>query len=146
MKEISKTHDKFMTTVISLTNHSPFNDVTKYGEFDVTRIESYRSFVEDEQRYKLSDEYNKAKNYWMNKYEEIGDVEEIFPINNKKNECARIELEMDQQLAERVDEFISEYSVSPYCFFLSIIALYLNTMGNGKSVYIGTPLLNRHNK
>lgn len=36
MKEINQTHDKFMGTVISLTNHSPFNDVTKYGEFDVS--------------------------------------------------------------------------------------------------------------
>ena len=36
LKEISENNEKFMGTIITLTNHSPFNDITKYGEFDVS--------------------------------------------------------------------------------------------------------------
>lgn len=39
LKKISEEHDKFYGTVISLSNHTPFSDVTKYGEFKVTMNE-----------------------------------------------------------------------------------------------------------
>lgn len=36
IKKINENHDKFYGTVIMLTNHTPFSDVEKYGEFDVS--------------------------------------------------------------------------------------------------------------
>ena len=36
IKKISNEHDKFYGLLISLTNHTPFSDVSKYGEFPVT--------------------------------------------------------------------------------------------------------------
>lgn len=37
LKIIAKEHDKFYGTFIMLTNHTPFSDVDKYGEFDVSK-------------------------------------------------------------------------------------------------------------
>lgn len=39
LKKIKEEHEKFYGTVISLSNHTPFSDVTKYGEFKVTMNE-----------------------------------------------------------------------------------------------------------
>ena len=36
LKDIETKNKKFYGTIITLTNHSPFGDVEKYGEFDVT--------------------------------------------------------------------------------------------------------------
>ena len=36
IKTISEEHDKFYGLLITLTNHTPFSDVDKYGEFSVT--------------------------------------------------------------------------------------------------------------
>ena len=40
IKEISEDYDKFYGTIITLTNHTPFSAVDKYGEFDVSIRES----------------------------------------------------------------------------------------------------------
>ena len=39
LKKIKQEHDKFYGIAISLSNHTPFSDVTKYGEFKVTMNE-----------------------------------------------------------------------------------------------------------
>lgn len=39
LKKIKQDHDKFYGIAISLSNHTPFSDVTKYGEFKVTMNE-----------------------------------------------------------------------------------------------------------
>ena len=36
LKSIRENNNKYMGTVISLSNHSPFNDIEKYGELDLT--------------------------------------------------------------------------------------------------------------
>lgn len=37
LKTINEEHDKFYGTFIMLTNHTPFSEVDKYGEFDVSK-------------------------------------------------------------------------------------------------------------
>ena len=41
LKDINNNKSPYMGTVITLSNHSPFNDIEKYGEFDVTMKYSY---------------------------------------------------------------------------------------------------------
>ena len=41
LKTIKEEHSLFYGTVIMLSNHSPFNDLKKYGEFDVTMKYTY---------------------------------------------------------------------------------------------------------
>jgi phosphoglycerol transferase MdoB-like AlkP superfamily enzyme len=41
LKDIKKNKSPFYGTVITLSNHSPFNDLEKYGEFDVTMNYTY---------------------------------------------------------------------------------------------------------
>ena len=41
LKNIKENHKNFYGTVISLSNHSPFNDVTKYDPFDITMKYTY---------------------------------------------------------------------------------------------------------
>ena len=39
IKELKNDHEKLVATMISLTNHYPFDEVDKYGEFDVGHME-----------------------------------------------------------------------------------------------------------
>ena len=41
LKDIKENKSPFMGTIITLSNHSPFNDIEKYGEFDVTMDYTY---------------------------------------------------------------------------------------------------------
>ena len=41
-KNIKNNNSPFFGTIITLSNHSPFNDVNKYGEFDVTMKYKYK--------------------------------------------------------------------------------------------------------
>jgi len=36
LKEINEMHEKFYGTIITLTNHTPFSELDKYGEYDVS--------------------------------------------------------------------------------------------------------------
>lgn len=42
LKDIETNNKKFYGTIITLTNHSPFGDTEKYGEFDVTMKYTYK--------------------------------------------------------------------------------------------------------
>ena len=35
LRDIKNSYDKYFGTMITLSNHSPFNDITKYGEFNI---------------------------------------------------------------------------------------------------------------
>lgn len=54
LKDIKNNNDKFMGTIITLSNHSPFNDIDKYGEFDVSLDYSY---VENGKKYNTKLDY-----------------------------------------------------------------------------------------
>lgn len=41
LKDVKENNSPFYGTVITLSNHAPFNDITKYGNFDVTMNYSY---------------------------------------------------------------------------------------------------------
>ena len=41
IRDIGINNEKFMGTIITLSNHSPFGDIEKYGEFDVTMKYKY---------------------------------------------------------------------------------------------------------
>ena len=43
IKQISEEHEKFYGVLITLTNHTPFSDVDKYGEFKVTMNETIQN-------------------------------------------------------------------------------------------------------
>ena len=54
LKDIHLNNEKFMGTIITLSNHSPFNDVEKYGEFDVTMKYKYEY---DGRKYTINADY-----------------------------------------------------------------------------------------
>lgn len=54
LKDIHLNNEKFMGTIITLSNHSPFSDVEKYGEFDVTMKYKYEY---DGKKYTINADY-----------------------------------------------------------------------------------------
>ena len=64
MKDIETNNKKFYGTIITLTNHSPFGDIEKYGEFDVTMKYTYK----DENGKKVSGVANYLEGTSMGNY------------------------------------------------------------------------------
>ena len=55
IKEINSTHENYFGTIITLSNHTPFNDVEKYGDLDFTV--TYTRLGENGEEQEISDDY-----------------------------------------------------------------------------------------
>ena len=55
LKNIKESHEKYLGTIITLSNHSPFNDLEKYSKFDVTM--DYTLVDDDGNKLKLNAPY-----------------------------------------------------------------------------------------
>lgn len=65
LEEIEKTHQNYMGTVISLSNHSPFEDLESYGDFDLSYI-TERINIQTNKKEEVTDTYlndSKMGNY-----------------------------------------------------------------------------------
>ncbi len=86
LNNIKATQSKYMGTIITLSNHSPFSDLTKYSEFDV-RMKYSR---EDEDGNKVVDYAPYLENSSMGNYirsshyadEALGELFELLKDNN----------------------------------------------------------------
>ena len=116
LKEIKETKSPFYGTVITLSNHSPFNDLKKYDEFDVTMPYSYI----DENGVKQTDiapylegtamgNYIKSAHYADAALGEF--IEELKENNILENTVILIYGDHEARLAKR--EFIRLYNYDP---------------------------------
>ncbi len=86
LTKIKSTHQKYFGTIITLSNHSPFKDLEKYGEFDVTMDYTY----EDEDGNKLTEnapylEHSSMGNYIKSAHyadEALGELFKLLKENN----------------------------------------------------------------
>lgn len=64
LSNIKQSHDKYFGTIITLSNHSPFNDLEKYGDFNVNMKYTY----EDEKGNKVTEYAPYLENTTMGNY------------------------------------------------------------------------------
>ena len=107
---------------------------------------SYINLIKREEKYLESSKYNLDMKFW-DEYTKNLDIPHLF--NNSdifKKDANRIEYLIPKSISEKIDCFCSNNSISEYCFFLAIYAIYFKKIYNVNPMVFGTPFLNRLKK
>lgn len=107
---------------------------------------SYTTLIEREQKYLSSSKYNSDYTFW-NKYVSSLDTSLLFHNDDLfKKDAIRSDYLMPTYLANKIDAFCQNNSISEYSFFLAILSIYFAKIYNTNSMVFGTPFLNRQKR
>lgn len=126
---------------------------------------SYIDHILDEQEYLKSEKFEKDREYWSKKFDEIPDIAKIpgsiksAQSNNKKDnnklskdnnkqiiqnfEAKRKVVQIDKEQLAKINDFCKKNKCSIFNFFMAIYGIYISKVCNLNSFVIGTPILNR---
>ncbi|MEI6412429.1 MAG: amino acid adenylation domain-containing protein, partial [Bacteroidota bacterium] len=111
---------------------------------------SYRDYVQDEQTYNSSAQFEKDKAYWLSKFESLPPLirepqfvrsvkDQLLPVSSKKWIIPRSEYAQLENLAKA-------QNVSVFQLWLGILAVYFYRSTGQERLCIGIPVLNRSSK
>ncbi len=109
---------------------------------------SYTEHILAEQKYLDSKNFQKDKTFWMSYLQDPPTPTSIPSLSDNfvdSPDGSRLTFRLDKQIMERINKLCSDFRVSNYVFFMSVISLFLANAGNVDDVLIGTPILNRAN-
>lgn len=105
---------------------------------------SYIDFVEEEKEYLDSERFIKNKNFWKEKFIDI--PEEFLYNTSNSLEGRRACFNINDDLSEKIQNFINDKKCSLNTFFIAILLIYINKNTYKKDLVIGTPVFNRTSK
>ncbi|MFZ5351498.1 MAG: amino acid adenylation domain-containing protein [Bacillota bacterium] len=115
------------------------DEVTIEGKED-----SYTEYINQEEKYLLSDKFLKNKAFWNGKFEMLP---EEFLLNTSNSICGkRKAFVLSYELSQKIKEFVMQKKCSLNTFFVTLYLLYLNKVNQQEDIIIGTPVLNRSGK
>lgn len=107
---------------------------------------SYLDFIHSENEYMNSEKFKKASEFFD---EYLKDIKEPVSLaqNSKKssNSSKRYAFKVPSKLNKKIEDFCTEYKISEYALFLSVLGIYVNKITRKEDYIIGTPVLNRSN-
>ncbi len=105
---------------------------------------SYSEYVESEKKYLESKRYSKDIEFFTALYNEKGNVVLFDEAESISKDAKRKTYILDKIFADKIIDFASEHSLTPYSVFLNTISIvYSKLKDNAENFYIGTPVLNR---
>ncbi len=116
---------------------------------DVNQIvQSYISFIENEQIYKNTNRYQKDRIFWE---QQFASPPEVTVLKTRKSNQISIKSKRKTFIApkkftNKLKTFCEENKITPYPLFLSALAMYINRTTEKENLIIGTPILNRLNQ
>lgn len=120
LRKIEKNHEKYMGTIITLSNHSPFNDLEKYGDYDLSITKTITN-EETQETSEIKDEYlnnTKMGNYIKSAhYADLALGEFIDYINNDElfnNTVFVFYGDHDAKLAKSEFNYLYNYDVETH--------------------------------
>ena len=103
---------------------------------------SYINFIQKEDEYKLSNKFEKDKEFWK-EYIKNFSTEKRFNRDISKIDANRIKKKLNLNISLKIKEYCFKNKISEYSFFLAIVAIYYYKIFNIKNLNIATPFLNR---
>ncbi len=109
----------------------------------------YSDFVEDENAYKLSEQYKTDELFWKNKFENL-DTDRAFEsclqlsASDQSFRSVRKELALPRETFVNIQNFCTQNKVTVLHYFVGIIGL-LNKLYNNNEFIISLPIFNRDN-
>jgi hypothetical protein len=113
---------------------------------------SYRSFIQDDQKYFESDAYKRHERYWQEKFRDLPDPLRIFSkvgkvngkkVNGKVFPSHRKTLILKWDLYHRLIIFAKNNKVTTFHLILGVLYTYFIRTSDGEDFVIGLPVLNR---
>lgn len=116
-------------------------------DISVENKPSYTEYTHREENYKNSKKFIKDKDFWNSKLSDIPEITSLKANNTviKSTRSKRKAFVIPPELASQVREYCASNKVSPFIFFLSILAVYINRIALKSDIVLGTPVLNRSN-
>ena len=105
---------------------------------------TYQDFVKDDQEYFLSEEYQKDKTYWTEKFKNLPEgIFEKLENSGKPNQSKRKEIFIKRAVYNQLTQVGKEAGGSTFHVILGILYLYFGRKHQNKDFAIGLPVLNR---
>ena len=104
---------------------------------------NYEDFIESEKKYKLSNRFQRDKEYMDAEFAKCPEQTWLWPERYKSLEAKRRTVVLDKELSSRIYDFCENRKVTPYILFLSAITLYMRKKLGRDKFYVGSFSLNR---
>ncbi|WP_160647979.1 non-ribosomal peptide synthetase [Chengkuizengella marina] len=105
---------------------------------------SYIGFIEKEKKYLTSNRFDKNKNFWNEKFNDISD--DLLAHSTNHLEGERRNFRINKETSLKIKKFIQEKGISLNSFFVAMKLIYLHKTKSIDDIVIGIPVLNRSGK
>ncbi|AKF95952.1 non-ribosomal peptide synthetase [Brevibacillus laterosporus] len=120
---------------VAISNQEVVNDEVEY---------SYLDFIECEKKYVESSRFEKNKEFWRDKLQNLPDV--FLSKSSDDLTGNRETFQLEETFANQIQQFVREQNISMNAFFVSVYAVFLHKTLQQEDILIGTPVLNRSGK
>ncbi len=125
-----------------------YNDILKFNAVQDQYPYEYNAFVAHDQTYQVSEEFNRDKKYWAERFSSLPQV--IFNGNSKKDHRVHIsdrkELIICREDYNKFIELGKKHNFSTFHGFLGLFFFYFGRINQIDDLAIGIPVLNRNTK
>lgn len=109
---------------------------------------SYLDYIFSEEEYKKSDKMQKAREYWLNKYEMGYEVAKLKSrtSNDISTRSCRKTFILPEKLYKKILEYTKANGISVFSLYACAVSMYISRVTGKESFNFGTFILNRSNK
>ncbi|KAB8151559.1 amino acid adenylation domain-containing protein [Kordia sp. TARA_039_SRF] len=105
---------------------------------------SYQDFAIDDEKYVTSEDFQKDKLYWKEKFKNLPDrFLHTIKYDGKKNKSSRKELLIKRSMYNELEQLAKETRSSTFHIILAVLYLYFGRKHQVNELAIGLPVLNR---
>ncbi len=122
-----------------------YNELIEEGAIISTYPFTYRDFVEDDDAYQMSQDYQEDKAYWMEKFSPLPEnlFEKINKAPDKINRSDRKAIYIPREQYNQLDALANELKASTFHLIVALVFIYFSRKQNNTDFAIGLPVLNR---
>ena len=121
------------------------NQFLSYLKGETIEAYNYQDFIESEKKYRLSNRYERDREYMESEFAKCPEQTWLWPERYKSLEAKRRTVELDKNLSTKIYSFCESQKITPYILFLSAITLYMRKKLNRDKFYVGSVSLDRSN-
>lgn len=142
-------NDGYGHSIINKTVSDTYNSLLLSDSFPEIQSYSYLDFLEDDLKYRKSEEFKNSSEYWQKKLtplpEHLDFTTKKHSIKNFSLHNERVTLNLHRMCYASMLKIGEEEGVTPFQTLLGILYITLYKLYNKKDIIIGMPVLNRSN-
>ncbi|WP_036696994.1 non-ribosomal peptide synthetase [Paenibacillus taiwanensis] len=133
--------DGWSTQIMTEQIYNLYNKISQGEYIELTAAPSYLDVIDSERHYLQSERYNKNRQFWINKFTPLPDVNMSYGTDHIVG--TRITHTLDALTSARMQSFTAIHKTSLNTQFVMLYLLFMYKTTNQQDLVIGTPVLNR---